>query len=71
MDRKKWLTTDYPEIVFEDNTVGKLKKEIWDASEAEIDAILAEYEMNSKRSVLKLSSISAVTASVFISTGFH
>jgi len=26
MDKKKWLTTDYPEIVFEDNTVGRLKK---------------------------------------------
>ena len=47
MDRKKWLTTDYPGIVFEDNTVGKLKKEVWDASEAEIDAILAEYEIPS------------------------
>jgi len=47
MDKKKWLTTDYPEIVFEDNTVGRLKKEIWDASEEEIDAILAEYEIPS------------------------
>lgn len=28
----KWLTTDYPQIVFEDNTVGRLKKKIWDAS---------------------------------------
>ena len=47
MDTKKWLTTDYPEIVFENNTVGSLKKEIWDASEEEIDAILAEYEIPS------------------------
>lgn len=47
MNKKKWLTTDYPEIIFEDNTVGNLKKEIWDASEAEIDAILAEYEIPS------------------------
>jgi creatinine amidohydrolase len=47
MDKKKWLTTDYPEIIFEDNTVGQLKKEIWDASEEEIDAILAEYEIPS------------------------
>ena len=47
MDTKKWLTTDYPEIVFENNTVGSLKKEIWDASEKEIDAILAEYEIPS------------------------
>ena len=35
MERKKWLTTDYPEIIFEDNTVGRLKKEVWDASEQE------------------------------------
>ncbi len=47
MGKKKWLTTEYPEIVFEDNTVGRLKKEIWDASEEEIDAILAEYEIPS------------------------
>jgi creatinine amidohydrolase/Fe(II)-dependent formamide hydrolase-like protein len=47
MNKKKWLTTDYPEIVFEDNTVGNLKKEIWDASEEEIDVILAEYEIPS------------------------
>ena len=47
MERKKWLTTEYPEIIFEDNTVGQLKKEVWDASEAELDAILAEYEIPS------------------------
>lgn len=42
-----WLTTEYPEIVFEDNSVGRLKKEIWDADEAQIDKILADYEMPS------------------------
>ncbi len=47
MDRKNWLTTEYPEIVFEDNTVGRLKKEIWDADKQKIDAILAEYEIPS------------------------
>jgi creatinine amidohydrolase len=47
MEIKKWLTTEYPEIIFEDNSVGRLKKEIWDASEEEIDAILKEYEMPS------------------------
>ena len=47
MDKKMWLTTDYPEIIFENNTVGKLKKEVWDASAKEIDAILAEYEIPS------------------------
>ena len=37
------LATNEPDLFFEDNTVGRLKKEIWDASDAEIDAILAEY----------------------------
>jgi creatinine amidohydrolase/Fe(II)-dependent formamide hydrolase-like protein len=37
------LTTDQPDLFFEDNTVGRLKKEVWDASDEEIDAILAEY----------------------------
>ena len=48
-DRDKiWLTTECPAIVFEDNTVGRLKKKIWDASEEEIDAILAEYGIPSE-----------------------
>ncbi len=37
------LPTNLPDLFFEDNEVGRLKKEIWDASDAEIDAILAEY----------------------------
>jgi creatinine amidohydrolase/Fe(II)-dependent formamide hydrolase-like protein len=37
------LATDQPDLFFEDNTVGRLKKEVWDASDEEIDAILAEY----------------------------
>ena len=41
------LATDEPDLFFEDNTVGRLKKEIWDASDAEIDAILANYGMPS------------------------
>ena len=44
---KKWLTTDHPAIVFEDNTVGRLKKQIWDASEDEIESILKEYNIPS------------------------
>ncbi len=40
---KQWLTTNHPAVVFEDNTVGRLKKQIWDAGEEEIDGILAEY----------------------------
>ncbi|MGD9046574.1 MAG: 3-dehydro-scyllo-inosose hydrolase [Anaerolineae bacterium] len=37
------LPTNEPDLFFEDNTVGRLKKEVWDASDAEIDAILADY----------------------------
>lgn len=47
MDCKNWLTTEYPDIIFEDNTIGRLKKEIWDADEQKIDSILAEYEIPS------------------------
>jgi len=43
----KWFTTSHPKIVFEDNEVGRLKKEVFDASEAEIDKILEEYEVPS------------------------
>ncbi len=38
-----WITTDNPAIFFEDSAVGRLKKELWDASEEEIDAILEDY----------------------------
>src|SRR6056297_519147 len=45
--KKKWLFTDYPEIFFEDNDVGRMKKEIWDATDEEIEAILREYDIPS------------------------
>jgi len=38
-----WITTEHPAIVFENTEVGRLKKQIWDASEKEIDKMLAEY----------------------------
>jgi creatinine amidohydrolase len=37
------LPTDEPGLYFEDNSVGRLKKAIWDASDAQVDAMLAEY----------------------------
>src|SRR5512146_696269 len=40
---KGYLPTNQPDLFFEDNGVGRLKKEVWDASDAQIDAILAEY----------------------------
>jgi creatinine amidohydrolase len=43
-----WLLTENPAIIFEDNSVGRLKKQIWDASEEEIENILKEYEIPSE-----------------------
>ena len=43
MTNSKWITTEKPNIIFEDTSVGRLKKEIWDASEQRIDEILREY----------------------------
>ena len=40
----KLLATDQPDLFFEDNTVGRCKKEVWDSSDEEIDALLAEIE---------------------------
>ena len=37
------LATNEPDLFFEDNAVGRLKKSVWDASDAEIDAILEDY----------------------------
>ena len=39
----KLLKTSQPDLFFEDNTVGRCKKAVWDASDKEVDAILAEY----------------------------
>ncbi len=38
-----YLPSNQPDLFFEDNAVGRLKKQVWDASDEEIDAILAEY----------------------------
>jgi 3-dehydro-scyllo-inosose hydrolase len=37
------LPSGQPDLWFEDTAVGRLKKEIWDATDAQIDAWLAEY----------------------------
>ena len=39
----KWLTTEEPDIFFEDTNVGKVKKAVFEASDEEIDRILEEY----------------------------
>jgi creatinine amidohydrolase len=38
----KWHTTDEPAIFFEDNSVGRLKKEIWELSDEEVSSRLVE-----------------------------
>ena len=40
---KGFLATDQPDLFFEDNAVGRLKKEVWEASDQQIDAMLADY----------------------------
>ena len=37
------LATDQPDLWFEDTAVGRMKKETWEADDAQIDAWLAEY----------------------------
>ena len=44
---EKWLTTDYPQIVFENSQVGQLKKELFDAPMSKIEEILKKYEIPS------------------------
>jgi len=45
--KERYLTTEYPNIFFEDDKVGRLKKRLWDASEEEIQAILDDYGIGS------------------------
>jgi len=40
---KGFIPTDQPDLYFEDNPTGRLKKEIWDATDNKIDVILADY----------------------------
>ena len=50
------LATNQPDLFFEDNTVGRMKKELWEASDAEIDAVLDEYGIPSPVEWTKLGS---------------
>lgn len=38
-----WIKTENPAVLFENNTVGQMKKQVWDASEEELDRILKDY----------------------------
>ena len=50
---KNLLKTSIPDLIFEDNSVGRLKKQIWEASDSEIDKILADYEIPSPSELTK------------------
>ena len=41
----KWIETDRRDLRFEDTSVGRMKKRIWDASDSEIDKILKDYDI--------------------------
>jgi len=43
----KMLPSKRPDLWFEDTTIGRMKKELWESSDAQIDAVLAEYGMPS------------------------
>lgn len=43
MSNEHWIFTECPEIMFENTAVGRLKKQIWDATDEQIDQILADY----------------------------
>ena len=49
----KWLTTNRNDLFFEDTSVGRLKKKIWEASDEEISKILDDYEIPSKSELSK------------------
>ena len=39
----KLLSTNQPDLFFENSAVGRMKKQIWEASDKEVDKMLAEY----------------------------
>ena len=42
-----WLNTEIKDLFFEDTSVGRLKKKIWEASDEEITRILDDYTRRS------------------------
>ncbi len=49
-----WLNTNRADLYFEDTSVGRLKKKIWEASPEEIDKILADYGIPSEPELGKM-----------------
>ncbi|WP_082903341.1 3-dehydro-scyllo-inosose hydrolase [Christensenella timonensis] len=40
---QQWFTTERPDVIFENTTTGRLKKQVWEATDEQIDQILEEY----------------------------
>lgn len=51
-----FLTTDRTDLLFEDNPVGRLKKELWEATDEQIDEVLAQYGIPSESELGKVGS---------------
>ena len=49
----KWLPTNRSDLFFEDTSVGRMKKRIWEAPEEEIDSILQAYGIPSSPELAK------------------
>jgi creatinine amidohydrolase/Fe(II)-dependent formamide hydrolase-like protein len=49
----EWLKTNREDLRFEDTSVGRLKKKIWEATEEEIDKLLADYGIPSPSELSK------------------
>ena len=62
MTEEKVITTETPFVIFEDNPIGRMKKEIWDASDAEIDVILSKYGVPAPLEWTKVGSYIQTTA---------
>ena len=39
-DRIDWMRTENPDVKFENNELGRVKKEVWDMNEEQLDAVL-------------------------------
>lgn len=48
-----WLKTDRDDLRFENTSVGRMKKRIWESSDQEIDKILADYDIPSPSELAK------------------
>lgn len=59
MGKIDWIETENPEVRFENNAIGRIKKEVWDADEAQLDKWLKEdFQVLLRQNLEKLIAIS-------------